>query len=211
MRAIALDPEAAPPSTLTIRTRKGFQTIPTILNRPSPVLPVRAGKLRVFANGEAGPDEEPELFGEFAIPGTSGHYDIFLNRDPKRKDWEKAQAIILPASSTAFPEGSFRLVNLCGIPVMVRVGKETLQLAARKARLHRAGPGTDGRMLTLQALYQAGDGSARLFLRTGIKASSRDRTNIIFYPGRDPKKPCKATWFTQIPPSPLNEDEDETS
>ncbi len=206
MRAIALDPDAAPPASLTVRTRKGLETIPTTLNRPTPALPVREGRLRVFANGEAGPDEDPEVFGEFSISGNTGHYDVFLNRHPKRKGWDDAQAMTLPSSSANFPNGSFRLINLCDVPVMVRLGKKTVSVAARKARLHRPGENADGRMLAIQAAYPEKDGSARVFLRTGIKASSSDRTNVIFYPGRDPKKPCKATWYAQIPPSPLSDD-----
>jgi hypothetical protein len=208
MRAIALDPGAAPPASLTVRTRKGFKTIPTTLNRPTPALPVRKGKLRVFADGEAAPEEEPELFAEFVVPGTSGHFDIFLNRDPKRKDWEGAQVMTLPSSINSFPQGSFRLINLCEVPVMVRVGRETVGVPARKVKFHRPGAGTDGRMLALQALYRTEEGTAELFLRTGIKASGSERTNVIFYPGRDPKKPCRATWFNQVSPTPLEEDEE---
>jgi hypothetical protein len=207
MRAIALDPGAAPPSTLTVRTRKGFETIPTILNRPSPALPVSKGSLRVFADGKAGPEGEPKLFAEVAIPGEAGHYDVFLNRHPKSKDWDGAQLMTLPSSTSSFPEGSFRLINLCEFPVMVRLGKQTIRVSARKAQLHRPDPETAGRIITLQALHQSEGGGAELFLRTGIRADGRDRTNLIFYPGRDPKKPCKATWFIQIPPSPLEEDE----
>ena len=91
---------------------------------------------------------------------------------------------------------------------MVRLGRENIVAAARKVKVFRPGTGTEGRMLALQAFYRTEEGKAELFLRTGIKASGRERTNVVFYPGRDPKKPCKATWFHQVPPAPLEDDEE---
>ena len=212
MRAIAIDPDAAPPRTLTVRTREGLKTIPTTLNRPTPALPVREGRLRVFANGDVDPEkEEPPLFGEYTISGATGHYDVFLNRDPKRKNWEDAQAVTLSSSPSVFPLGSIRLINLCNENIIVRVGNENIKLAARKVKVHQPAESSSRKGLTaVQAAHADANGNPKIFLRTGVPSSPDERTNVIFYPGREGKSPCKATWFQQIPPVPLVEKKEES-
>lgn len=212
MRAVALDPEAAPPKTLSVRTRDGLATIPASLNRPSPALPVREGSLRVFANTEASDDGEPPLFGEYAIAAGSGHFDIFVNRDPEEEGWDDAQSLTLPASTDRFPMGAVRLINLSGQTVKARLGTEMITVPSREVRIHRPGAEADDKLMTVQAAHarRGGDG-ARVFLRTGIKGDSSGRTNLIFYPGRDPEEPVKATWYRQIPPAPIGPSEEDAS
>jgi hypothetical protein len=204
IRAIALDPGAAPPATLTIRQRDGLQTIPTILNRPSPALTAPAGRLRVYRGQQTGEDGEPPLFADFKLPETPGHYDIFLNRAKDRKDWEDAESLILPASSAAFPLGSFRLVNLSAKPVQFKIGKQLVKLAPRRARTVRAA--SSGRLIPIRAAHADGE-SFRIILQTGIRLTSDQRANLVIYPGRQAKKPCEVIWYYQSVPEPLIQDE----
>lgn len=206
IRAIALDPGAAPPATLAIRDRKGFLTIPTILNRPSPALPVRAGSLRVFASQQPGDAGDPPLFANFKLPETPGHYDIFLNRAENQKGWDEADSLILPASTSAFSPGSFRLVNLSAMPVRWKIGNQIVDLAPRRARMVR--PGRTGRLIPFQAAHRADDGF-QIILQTGIRLASDQRANVIAYPGRNPKKPCEITWYYQFEPTPASVPADE--
>lgn len=201
IRAIPLDPGAAPPATLSIRDRKGFKTIPTILNRPSPALEVRGGSLRVFAGPSAGPDGDPPLFAEFKLPETPGHYDIFLNRAADRDDWEKAESMILPASATGFPAGSLRLINLSPLTVSWKIGDEVLNLGPRRTKVVSPASGPGGRLVPVMAAHAEGDGH-RIIVRTGVRIAPGDRANLITYPGRSPKKPCEVTWYYQIGPNP---------
>lgn len=200
IRAIPLDPEAAPPATLAVREREGLKTIPTILNRPSPALRVRAGTLRIYEGQEAGSDGEPPLFAEFRLPPTPGHYDIFLNRAADRKGWQDAESLILPASPTAFPDGTFRLVNLSAAPVKWRIGGEITDLAPRSARIVPLRTGSAGKLVPVQAAHADGD-AYKIILQTGIRLAADQRANLIVYPGRNPKKPCEVTWYYQSEPS----------
>lgn len=203
MRAVPLDPGAAPPATLSIRHRKGFVVIPAILNRPSMALPVSAGTLRVFATPDVAPDEEtPPVFGDFKIPTTPGHYDVFLNRSQSRKDWSKPEHLVLGSSPAAFPPDTFRIINLCALPIRAVLGATTIDLPPRQARMTPVPAGTSGKLVPVQAAHPTSEGP-RIFLRTGIKLMPRQRANLIFYPGRDSKKPCQATWFYQSDPGPM--------
>jgi len=200
MRAIALDPDAAPPATLSFRTKKGLLTIPTTLNRPSPAMPVIGGKLRVFANSEAIEDQDPPLFAEFPISSGSGHFDIFVSRSPKRKTWEKPESLILPSNTTSFPMGSFRLINLCSQGVKAKIGTKVVDVPAGKSRICPPPASSQGKLVAVQAAH-ADNGEARIFLRSGIRVGSDQRANLVFFPGRDAKTPCKATWYHQSSPS----------
>ena len=197
IRAIALDPGAAPPSTLCVRSKKGTITIPTILNRPSMAIPVKNNKLQVFANATPDPEGELPLFGEFAIPST-GHYDLFLNRDDKRKDWEKSQSMVLPTDLSKFPNGSFRVVNLCPEPIQIKIGTAVLTVGPRRALIHQPKEAA-GKLLILQAVRKDGD-SLQWILRTGMKVAADQRGNVVFYSGRSTKEPIKATTYYQSDP-----------
>ena len=206
MRAIALDPDAAPPATLSFRTKKGLLTIPTTLNRPSPAMPVMAGRLRVFANSEAIENEDPPLFADFPITAASGHYDIYVTRSPKRKTWEDPESLTLPSDSQSFPMGSFRLINLCNQGVKARIGTQVVNVPAGKARIHPLPSASQGKLVAVQAAH-ADKGEVKIFLRSGIRISGQERANLIFYPGRDAKNPCKATWYHQPVPSLMTAEE----
>lgn len=207
MRAIALDPDAAPPSTLSFKTKKGLLTIPTTLNRPSPAMPVIGGRLRVFANSEVGENEEPPLFADFPISAASGHFDIFVSRSPARKTWEQPESLVLPSDTTAYPMGSFRLVNLCNQGVKARIGQEIVNVPAGKAKIFAPSASTRGKLVAVQAAH-ADKGEVKIFLRSGIRVDSDQRANLVFYPGRDSKNPCKATWYHQSSPSLMTASKD---
>lgn len=199
IKAIALDPDAAPPATLCVRNKKGFETIPGVLNRPSIALPAPGGILRVFANDQGSDEEDPPLFGEFKIPQTPGHYDIFLNRAKQSKGWEKAESLVLPSNKTIFPPGSFRLVNLCDQQIRVKIAAKTLTIEPRSVRIVATPVRGAMTLIPVQAVHAKGD-DLRYIIRTGIRLEDGQRANLVFYPGRDAKKPCLATWFHQAEP-----------
>lgn len=199
IRAVALDPDAAPPNTLSVRSKKGFKVIPGLLNHPSIALPVASGTLRVFANNQGSEDKDPPIFGEFKIPATVGHYDIFLNRSKDQKGWDKPESMVLASSETVFQPNSFRLVNLCDQPIKVKIASITGSLAPRSSKIVPMEAITSAKLIPVQAVH-ANDDDLRFILRTGIRLEPGQRANVVFYPGRDPKKPCLATWFHQTDP-----------
>ncbi len=199
IKAIALDPEAAPPATLCVRNKKGFETIPGILNRPSIALPATGGILRVFANDQGSDEKDPPLFGEFKIPQTPGHYDIFLNRAKESKGWDKAESLVLPSDKTSFPPDSFRLVNLCDQRIRAKIAANTLTIEPRTVRIVATPVKGTMTLISVQAVHANGD-DLRFIIRTGIRLEDEQRANLVFYPGRDAEKPCLATWFHQAEP-----------
>lgn len=201
LRAVALDPGAAPPATLTVRDREGFKTVPTILNRPSPALPVRAGRLRIFSGPPSTVNGEPPVFADFKLPrDATDHYDIFLTRAGGRPDWTDAESLILASSEMSFPQGAFRLVNLTAMPVKWKVGAELINLDPRRARVVPRATDPFNSPVPVQAGHGGGDGF-RVILRTGIHLAEGQRVNLIVYPGRDPRKPCEVIWYFQFPPT----------
>lgn len=201
MRAIALDPGAAPPATLTVRTRTGLVTIPTILNRPSIALAASGDKLKVFANAEPGQNGDPPVFGEYQLSNIPGHHDIFLNRSPKNKDWQEAESLVLRAGKDVFPDGSFRVINLCHEPIAVRIGADQLTVEPRRARIQRPAS-LPNRPIPLQAARKDGN-NVQWILRSGMSLDATQRANLVFYPGRESKTPCQATTYYQFDPAPL--------
>lgn len=199
MRAIALDPDAAPPATLCVRTKKGFGTIPGVLNRPSIALPVSGGILRVFANPDGSEDKDPPLFGDFKIPQTPGHYDVFLTRAKETKGWDKPDSLVLPSNQTDFPPDSFRLVNLCDQPIKAKIASTSVTLGPRSVKIVPTPVKGAMTLISVQAVHANGD-ELRFIIRTGIRLEMGQRANLVFYPGRDPQKPCLATWFHQAEP-----------
>ena len=211
IKAVALDPDAAPPATLCVRDKKGFKVIPGTLNRPSIALPAASGVLRVFADQNGSEDQDPPLFGNFKIPTTPGHYDIFLNRAKERKGWDKPEFMVLPSSKTAFQPDSFRLVNLCDQPIKAKVAAATVTLRPRSVKIVPAPNKGTMTLISVQAVHANGD-ELRFIIRTGIRLEPGQRANLVFYPGRDPKKPCLATWFHQAEPEtePMKKTETKT-
>ncbi len=209
LKAIALDPDAAPPATLCVRTKKGFETIPGVLNRPSIALPVTGGILRVFANQDGSEDKDPPLFGDFKIPQTPGHYDVFLNRAKESKGWDKVQSLVLPSNKTDFQPDSFRLVNLCDQPIKAKIGSTTLNIGPRSVKIVPTPVKGAMTLISVQAVHANGD-ALRFIIRTGIRLEAGQRANLVFYPGRDPEKPCLATWFHQAEPESGEMEENET-
>jgi hypothetical protein len=200
MRAVALDPDAAPPATLCVRRRGGgFQTIPGILNRPSIALPVTAGLLRVFASQQVVEKEDPPLFGSFNIPATAGHYDIFLNRSDKQKGWENAESMVLSANPADYPPGALRAINLSALAVKLKINSEVLDLAPRSTKIIPSGIGETAKLVPVLAL-RTSDQETQWIIRTGIRMSADLRANLVIFPGREAKKPCKATWYYQSEP-----------
>lgn len=197
IRAIAIDPDAAPPATLCVRQDKGFLDIPGILNRPSIAIPVIGEKMRVFANKNGSTGEDPPLFGEFSIPQTPGHYDIFLNRSKKNKGWEKPEFLVQPSSTTVFQPESFRVINLCDQLIQVKIGNAIRSIDPRAVKIIRIALNNKVMLIAVQAAA-GNDEQQQMILRTGIRMEPGQRANVVFYPGRDKAKPYLATWFHQI-------------
>jgi len=199
VKAVAIDPDAAPPAVWTVRSRSGFVDVPSTLNRPTAALPVAGGMLRVFAGKQAGKDGEPPLFGAFPIPAEPGHYEVFLNRSPERKTWEEPERMILASSQAAFPNGSFRIVNLHAGTVLVKIGGTQVDVPARRSVIHTPQAAAAGRMIQVQAARPVGK-QVEWILRTGVRVEVAQRVNLVFYPSRNPKSPCTATWYYQYDP-----------
>lgn len=206
IRAVALDPGAAPPRNLLVRSNKGYVPVPTILNRPTPALPVREGLLRVAVGGEIDEEGNPPTFGVYEISGESDHYDIFLTRRSDRKDWTDAMSLVLPSSNRRFPENSIRVVNLCSVVVLLRLDESKVAIHPRRAAVHRVLGESDGRTIHVEAAHPEGE-EWNIFLRTILKLPQGGRINLIVYPIRGSEEGCRATWFHQFNPDKLLADE----
>lgn len=208
IRAVAIDPGAAPPQSLAVETRDGLVTIPTILNRPSPGLPVVGETLTVYASTTAAEDEKPPLFADFKIPSGSGHHDVFLARAADKATWEDPTAMVLRSNPTSFPAGSIRLVNLDSRPVRVQIGNASFDVAPTRATLATSDKLPAGKLLPIRAANPGKDGPLWI-MRTGIRHDTSGRTNVIFYPSRKKDEAAKVVWYAQFDPESLTQEEDD--
>lgn len=98
-------------------------------------------------------------------PGTPGHY----------------QVEVLPDDLTTFPLGSYRVVNRSPLPITVKLGAQTTDVAPDETRLIVYPPPPKGACI-LASVYTDGTGSHRLLYADTWAYKTNYRTEILVSP-----------------------------
>lgn len=175
---------------------------PTRLNlgRFSESLKIPAGTAPILLRDAANPADPAAKPWLRIVPPESGDALAIIWRDPGAT-WLTPRAIVFPESPTAFPAGSFRLLNLTPAEIGVTLAGRRTLLQPAKSTIQAIPVGTDH---PLQIAYNDGSGNFIAFHTGSVLLNRGERGQIIIHraDGEKPRRPVRVSIFNEITPAP---------
>lgn len=202
MRAIAIDPGAAPPRPIFLtQSAKEKVELNFSLNSASERFPLKQPIVQLNKQTSPGTKDSPPTFAPYNqknLGNRPGAYSVVYARAHDQKDWKKPISMTLNDNYDVFPKGSIRFINLSPIPVAVKIGSSSPQkLSPGKTIIWKT---SEFGSHQLKIGYQDKKKEIHYTFNSQVRVTQESRMNLCTFPVPQKTKPMTTRGFTTPPP-----------
>ena len=192
-----VDPDLLPPSTLHVSLgKKAYDSARVSLGVYGMPVEAQRAANKVVRYQKSGSGEEATYrsWAQLNVPLTSEAGTILMYKDPKRKDWKQPILKYLPDDQTAFPKGTFRIINTSTLTLKVVVGEESLTASPGKVILTKAHSGDDPVRYSVTTKLK---GKTVKLANSAAPMEAGTRTNLVIAPQAksNSRRPARVSLF----------------